>query len=404
MGAIPHTDSQSVHVRFGDASRRRHYGSARIKCSAKDPQGVEALMPDDRERIAIIGAGHNGLITAFYLAKAGFAPIVLERAAVAGGSAVTDEIHPGFQCPVLFDTPGPLLPQIVKDTKLDERKLFAEEDLQMTVLHPDGKRLRIFSDPNRTGAELLSFSPDAARKFPEFHVTLQSLGRALAPLLSTTPPDIDHPDFHDWTNLGRFGMRFKKLDRKNAYRLLRWGPMPVADLASEWFETEILRAAVAGYGIFGMSAGPRSAGTAAGLLIQAALGTPAPIWQGGIGVLTQALTKAAIAAGAQIRTAAKVIRIVVKNREARGVLLEGGEEIVARAVVSNADPQQTFLKLIDATELDPGFVSKMQSYRTLGTVAKVNLALSGLPAFAELGAQIQIGPDIDYLERAFDAA
>ena len=154
-------------------------------------------MPDDRERIAIIGAGHNGLITAFYLAKAGFAPIVLERAAVAGGSAVTEEIHPGFQCPVLFDTPGPLLPQIVKDTKLDERKLFAEEDLQMTVLHPDGKRLRIFSDPNRTGAELLSFSPHDARKFPEFHVTLQSLGRALAPLLSTTPPDIDHLDFHN---------------------------------------------------------------------------------------------------------------------------------------------------------------------------------------------------------------
>jgi len=360
-------------------------------------------MPDDRERIAIIGAGHNGLITAFYLAKAGFAPIVLERAAVAGGSAVTEEIHPGFQCPVLFDTPGPLLPQIVKDTKLDERKLFAEEDLQMTVLHPDGKRLRIFSDPNRTGAELLSFSPHDARKFPEFHVTLQSLGRALAPLLSTTPPDIDHPDFHDWTNLGRFGMRFKKLDRKDAYRLLRWGPMPVADLVSEWFETETLQAAVAGYGIFGMSAGPRSAGTAAGVLIQAALGTPAPIWHGGIGVLTQALTKAAIASGAQIRTAAKVIRIVVKNREARGVLLEGGEEIAARAVVSNADPQQTFLKLIDATELDPGFVSKMQSYRTLGAVAKVNLALSELPACAE-SAQIQIGPDVDYLERAFDAA
>src|SRR5215469_11848270 len=150
MGAIPHTDSQSVHVRFGDASRRRHYGSARIKCSAKDPEGVEALMPDDRERIVIIGGGHNGLITAFYLAKAGFAPIVLERSAVAGGSAVTEEIHPGFQCPVLFDTPGPLLPQIVKDLELDDRKLFLTPDLQLTVLSQDGKTLQIFTDPNRT--------------------------------------------------------------------------------------------------------------------------------------------------------------------------------------------------------------------------------------------------------------
>jgi phytoene dehydrogenase-like protein len=323
---------------------------------------------------------------------------------VAGGSAVTEEIHPGFQCPVLFDTPGPLLPQIVKDLELDERKLFATPDLQMAVLHPDGKRLRIFTDPDRTETEFSDFSPHDARKFPEFHATLQRLGRVLAPLLSMTPPDIDHPDFHDWTNLGRFGMRFRNLDQKDAYRLLRWGPMPVADLASEWFETEPLRAAVAGCGIFGMSAAPRSAGTAVGLLMQAALGTPVRIRQGGIGALTQALAKAAITAGAQIRTPAEVTSIVVKNGKAQGVLLDGGEEIIARAVVSNADPQQTFLKLVNPAELDPGFISKMQSYRTLGTVAKVNLALSELPECCESGAQIQIGPDVDYLERAFDAA
>jgi phytoene dehydrogenase-like protein len=365
---------------------------------------VEALMPGDRERIVIIGAGHNGLIAAFYLAKAGFAPIVLERAAVAGGSAVTEEIHPGFQCPVLFDTPGPLLPQIVKDLKLDDRKLFVTPDLQLTVLSQDGKALQVFTDPNRTATELLRCSSHDARKFPEFHATLQRLGKAIAPLLSTTPPDIDHLDFHDWTNLGRTGLRFKKLDQKDAYRLLRWGPMPVADLASEWFEMEPLRAAVAGGGIFGMSAGPRSAGTAAGLLMQAALGTPAPVGQGGIGVLTQLMAKAAISAGAQIRTAAAVTRIVVKDGEARAVLLDGGEEIAARAVISNADPQHTFLKLLDTTELNPGFISKMQAYRALGTVAKVNLALSELPAFAGSEAQIQIGPDVDYLEQAFDAA
>jgi phytoene dehydrogenase-like protein len=193
--------------------------------------------------------------------------------------------------------------------------------------------------------------------------------------------------------------------------------MAVADLAAEWFETELLRATVAARGIFGAFAGPWSAGTSAALLLQAATDghaiAPTSFVKGGMGALTEALARAATEAGAEIRTAAEVTSVQIKDGAASGVVLANGEEIAARAVVSNADPRTTFLKLIDPSELDPSFITKARNYRAVGTVAKVNLALSALPTFAglsngdaseKLSGRIHIGPDIDYLERAFDAA
>jgi phytoene dehydrogenase-like protein len=226
-----------------------------------------------------------------------------------------------------------------------------------------------------------------------------------------TPPDVDDLKIDDYFNLGKLGLKFRGLDKKDAHRLLRWGPMPVADLAGEWFETELLRAVVQARGVFGMFAGPRSAGTSAGLLMQSALGLP-PTVRGGTGAITQALAKAASAAGARIRTSAAVARIRVSGGKAAGVVLDNGEEVAAGAVVSNADPRHTLLKLIEAADLDPGFLTKMLAYRAVGAMAKVNLALSGLPSFTairdgavgDLSGHIQIGHDTDYLERAFDAA
>jgi phytoene dehydrogenase-like protein len=179
--------------------------------------------------------------------------------------------------------------------------------------------------------------------------------------------------------------------------------MAIADLATEWFETELLRAAIEARGTFGTSAGPWSAGTTLGLLMQSALGAPACI-RGGMGALTQTLAKIASAAGAEIRTANAVKRILIQHGQARGVALESGEEIAAHAVMSNADPHNTFLKLVDPSELDPGFLTKIRAYRTMGSMAKVNLALSGPPLLADEGARIHIGPDTDYIERAFDAS
>jgi phytoene dehydrogenase-like protein len=373
---------------------------------------VETLMANQAGRVVIIGAGHNGLVTAFYLAKAGLTPLVLERREIVGGIAVTEEIYPGFRCPVVAHSARPLLPRIMNDLRLEKEGLFATtSDVQTIALHPDGLPLRIYKDPERTASELTSHSSVDARKYADFHACFQRIGDALRPLLSITPPGLDVLRKDDYLNLGRLGLNFRGLDKKDAYRLLRWGPMPVADLVGEWFENELLRAAIEARGIYGCFAGPWSAGSSIALLMDAAFsGEPVSI-RGGAGALTQALAKAASIAGAEIRTNASVAHIRVKDDAAASVVLESGEEIVASAVISSADPHRTFLQLVDATNLDPDFLMKIRAYRAVGCVAKVNLALSGLPVFkttrddvVDLAGRIHIGPDTDYLERGFDQA
>jgi phytoene dehydrogenase-like protein len=218
-------------------------------------------------------------------------------------------------------------------------------------------------------------------------------------------------------DLGKIGLAFRGLGKKDAYRLLRWGPMAVADLVAEWFETELLRAVIASRGIIGAFAGPWSAGTSTGLLWQAAMNghatAPAAFVKGGMGGLSDALANAALAAGAEIKTSAEVQNIRVRDSRASAVVLTNGEEIETRVVVSSVDPRTTFLKLVDPLDLNPNFISKIRNYRSLGTAAKVNLALASLPRFEGIGddeamtrlsGRIHLGPEIDYLERAFDAA
>jgi phytoene dehydrogenase-like protein len=363
--------------------------------------------------IIIIGAGHNGLVAACYLAKAGLKTLVLERREVVGGGAVTEEIHPGFHCSTLAHSAGPLLPQVTKDLQLESHGLeLITPDVRVTTLAQDGRSLSIYRDAARTASELEKISTHDAKNYAEFQKSFARIGRVLAPLLAMTPPTIEKPSASEMWGLGKVGMAFRGLGKKDSFRLLRWGPMAVADLVAEWFETELLRAVIAARGIFGAFAGPWSAGTSAGLLWQAAtdgqaIGSTSFV-KGGLGALTQALAKAAQQAGVEIRTGAEVAEIKVSEGKASGVALASGEEIAARAVVSNADPKTTFLKLIDPIDLDPDFLTKIRNYRSLGSAAKVNLALSGLPAFAvdsaKLSGRIHIGPDIDYLERAFDAA
>jgi phytoene dehydrogenase-like protein len=370
--------------------------------------------------IVIIGAGHNGLVAACYLAKAGFRPLVLERRGEVGGAAVTEEFHPGFRCSTLAHAAGPLLPHIARDLGLEGRGLkIIKPEVRVLALNPDGRSLCLYDDPARTSHELRKISAVDAKSYTGFHRSFASIGRVLQPLLLMTPPAIDNPTGGDLWNLGKLGLGFRGLDKKDAYRLLRWGPMAVADLVAEWFETELLQATIAARGIYGAFAGPWSAGTSVALLLQAAIDghatAPASFVRGGMGALTKSLADAASASGAEIRTGAEVAAIPLKNGQATSVVLADGEEIPARIVVSNADPRHTFLRLVDPTELDPDFIAKIRNYRSTGTTAKVNLALAGLPAFpavqesgadaiAKLSGRIHIGPDIDYLERAFDAA
>jgi phytoene dehydrogenase-like protein len=334
-----------------------------------------------------------------------------------GGTAVTEEIHPGFRCSTVAHSVGPLSPQIEADLKLKSHGLeFIHSDVRVLSLEAN-RALCLFEDQARTVAEIEKFSSLDARSYLEFQKSFSRIGRVVTPLLQMTPPAIDKPVWGEMWNLGKVGLAFRGLGKTDEYRLLRWGPMAVADLVAEWFETELLRATVAARGIFGEFAGPWSAGTSAGLLLQAGLDgsaiAPSAFVRGGMGALTQALAKAAQSAGATIRTESPVAQIVVKSGGVVGVVLTSGEEIPAAVVVSNGDPRNTFLKLIDPVELEPGFLNKIRNYRASGVSGKVNLALSALPEFPmlngsarteKLKGRIHIGPEIDYLERAFDAA
>jgi phytoene dehydrogenase-like protein len=365
--------------------------------------------------IVIIGGGHNGLITAFYLAKAGYKPLVLERSAQVGGAAVTDEFHPGFRCSTLSHSAGPIRPDIVRDMQLEKHGLkLITPEVCVTALSPDGRALSLYQDTARSSEEIAAFSQKDAAKYPEFEKSLGKIAKVIAEALATIPPDIDHPSSGDLWSMLKTGRAIRKLGKRDMFRLLRWGPMAVADLASEYFETELLRAVIAARGVFGTFLGPWSAGSALMLLIRAAA-DPHPAGSacfamGGMGAVTQAMASASKAAGAEIRTSAEVIEIRVQDGVATGVILSTGEEILAKAVISNADPKRTLLKLTDPTHLSPDFVQRLQHYRGNGTVAKVNLALSGLPKFTALkngddGAlkgRIHVGNEIDYLERAFD--
>ena len=368
--------------------------------------------------IIIVGAGHNGLVAAYYLAKAGLKTLVLERREIIGGGSITEEFHPGFRCSTLAGSPGPLLPQIIKDFQLGRLGVeFITPTVRVWAPGTNGNSVTIYQDTKRTAAELTETSGTDAERYPEFISTFARIGQALAPVLTMTPPDIEDLSAGEVWQLGRLGWGIRGLGKKDEYRLLRYGPMAVADLAAEWFETESLRALVAARGISGAFAGPWSAGTSATILLQAANGgspfAPSTLVKGGMGTLSNALAQAATEAGAEIRTGAEVASIQVKDGKATGVVLGNGEELPAWTTVSSHDPGITMLELLDPGELEPSYRNHMQNYRAVGTVAKVQLALSALPEFSgldkssakeKLSGRIHIGPEIDYLERAFDAA
>jgi phytoene dehydrogenase-like protein len=358
----------------------------------------------------VIGGGHNGLIAAFYLAKAGVKPIVLESRDAVGGGAATSEIHPGFRCPTL--THEVLLQQrIVHDMDLGRHGLaLLTPPAQVCSLSSAGP-LVIYGDPERTQQSITSFSGKDAAALPLFQTALQRTASVLASAFEYAPPSIVKPGAADLWNLLKTARTFRSLGKRDARRLLRWGPMPVADLMHEWFEHELVRATMAGPALIGTMLGPRSAGSSLMLLIREAhrqlAGGSARRVKGGPGVAAHALSSAARAAGAEIRTSTTVDRIVVRDSAVRGVTA-GGQTIEADVVLSSADPKTTFLRLIEPSELSPDFAGKIQNYRANGTVAKVNLALASLPDFRcapeALTGRIQIGPDLDYLERAFDHA
>jgi phytoene dehydrogenase-like protein len=376
---------------------------------------AEKRMSETRD-VIIVGGGHNGLVAAFYLAKAGFKPLVLECRAQVGGAAITEEFHPGFRCSTLAHNTGPLRPDILRDMQLESHGLkLTTPEVGTVSLLPEGGALVLYSDTKKAAQEVAQWSHKDAASYAEFGAALGKIGKVIGDALALTPPNIDSPSSSDLWGMLKTGRAMRNLGKKDLYRVLRWGPMAVADLVAEFFDTEPLRATIAARGIFGTFLGPWSAGSALVLLLRAAA-DPAPSGSvqfpaRGIGAITLAMAAAAKQAGAEIRTSAEIAEIRVKDGIATGVVLTSGEEISARAVVSNADPKRTLLRLVDPAHLSPDFLQKIKNYRCMGTVAKINLALSALPEFTALKAKsdgnllqgrIQISPEIDYLERAFD--
>jgi phytoene dehydrogenase-like protein len=368
----------------------------------------------------VIGGGVNGLVCATLLAKAGVQTLLLERTDRIGGCARTSDVAPGFRCPTLAHAAA-IDPAIVRSLDLERHGL--------TIVRPaaaacapttDGRALVLWRDAARAAEEIRAWSANDSAQYPRFLASVANVSNVLRALLASAPPSIDDPSAGDLIELLRSGRRFRRLGTRDAYRLLRWMPMAVADFAGDWFESEPLRATVAAGGVLGSFLGPWSAGSTALLLLLAA-GEGHPVatgWfaRGGTGAIADALGAAARQAGVEIRTSAEVARIEAGDGAATGVTLSTGERIGARAVISGVDPKRTLLGLLDPIHLEPDFIRRVQNIRAHGTLAKINYAVSTVPRFAgvarlpadqqaaALSGRVRLAANIDGIERAFDAA
>ncbi|MBV8205633.1 MAG: NAD(P)/FAD-dependent oxidoreductase [Acidobacteria bacterium] len=380
----------------------------------------------------VIGGGHNGLIAAFYLAKAGFKPLVLERRERVGGVAATGEFHPGFRVSTLLHTAGPISVSVLRDMQLERFGLrwITPEPRAISLSPPQRvqsvkpQALLLYGSAAQSAASIAQFSASDASRYGDVEGALARVASVLSGVLSEAPPALNDPGLTDLLAILPTIRGIRGLSKTDLYAFLRWAAMPVADLAAEWFETGSLQAAIAARALFGTRLGPMAPGTSLLLLLRAAaeaaggadatIPGPALYPAGGMGALTAAMAKAAESAGAQIRTGAHVARILASDGAVAGVALSNGEEIRARAVISNADPRQTLLTLVGPEHFGPQLLGRVQNFNSQGSVAKMNLALDGAPEFLALRGQnlpagalagrILVDPSLLYHEKASDAA
>jgi len=364
----------------------------------------------------IIGGGHNGLICAAYLAKAGRKVLVLERREVLGGAAVSEEMYPGFTFSVASYVVSLFRPHIIRELELAKRGYeIIPMDCSLTPL-PDGDSLARWSDPNRSRREIERFSKKDAEIYPEFSRIMTLMGKFAKEIIDHPAPDITSIKFRELQNLMRLGKVFKNLGPELFHLNLKLLTLSAVDFLDLWFESDVLKASLSVSGIIGTYQGVRSPGTAYVLLhhYMGELDGAFRSWgfsKGGTGGVSLACANAAKSYGAEIRTNAPVGAVKIINGVTRGVVLENGDEIDSKLVISNADPHSTYLKLVGEDHLDQDMVKQVKRFKLRGSSGKVNLALDRPPEFKcrpgdgdHIRGDIAIAPSIDYLEKAYDEA
>jgi len=364
----------------------------------------------------VIGGGHNGLVHAAYLARAGRKVLVVERRPRVGGAAITEEVFPGFKFSMFSYVVSLLRPEIIRDLELPRHGLHILPLESTLTPMENGDYLAAWGDHDETRRELCRHSPRDAEAYDEYGRLMHHMAHAVKPILGMVPPDPTSLDPRDLLALLRLGRHFRGLGGERFHALVKLMTMSSADLLDEWFETDVLKATKAASGIIGTFLGPRSPGTAYVLLhhYMGELDGVFRAWgfaKGGTGSVSEAIASAARGFGAEIRCDAPVARVLVRGGRATGVVLENGDEIPASVVVSSLDPRRTFLQLLDGNALPADFAADIRRFKFRGSSGKVNLALDALPSFTcmpGLGRHhrgaVSISPSLDYVERAYDDA
>lgn len=368
--------------------------------------------------VAIIGAGHNGLVCAAYLAKAGLKPVVLERRGIVGGAAVTEEFVPGFRNSTLSYTVSLLNPKVIRDLELESHGLrIVDRPLANFLPLEDGRYLKL--GPGRTAAEVAKFSPRDAARLNSYEARLGAVADVLRGLMLETPPNVTKgaalDGIRELIRAARLSGGIRRLGIEAQRDMLELFTASVGDYLDGWFECEPLKAALGFEGIVGNYASPYAPGSAY-ILLHHRLGETSGrkgAWGhaiGGMGAISQAMAKAAAAHGAEIRTACPIDEVLIEKDRAAGVVTEAGETIRARAVAANVGPKLLYLRLIAADALPEGFRARIERFRTASGTFRMNVALSELPDFTALPSRepaehhasgIIIAPSLAYMERAY---
>src|SRR5262252_2342778 len=366
--------------------------------------------------VVVIGGGHNGLVNAAYLARAGKKVLVCERRHVLGGAAVTEEVFPGFKFSVASYVVSLLRPEIIRELDLPRHGMeILPLDGTFTPM-PNGDYLWRVNDHAKTRFEIARHSRLDAEAYDEYGKAMVEMGRFVKPILAMTAPDPTSLAVKGLRDLLSLARRFQRLPNPDKYNQVQLMTMSAADFLDQWFETDVLKATMAASGIIGTFLGVRSPGTAYVLLhhymgeIDGAFRSWGLV-RGGTGAISNAIANAAREAGTEIRTEVPIAKIIVENGQAQGVVLENGDEIRSRVVSSCVDPRLTFMRFVGAENRPGEFVEDVRLYKFRGSSGKVNLALDGLPNFKSLPGEgphlrgaISISPSVEYMERAYDDA